>query len=135
MIDNGVMDHHVVIRLHKAGIKLKGATHDAIGCQSTVLVSHLEGPVSYPTSASTSSVHTGAYAACDGRDHRPDAAPGINLPVDASPRFATRIGGASAGRRAVRVRLQLSSRNRRASLKCPQPMKGNGGRFADSGDG
>ena len=93
VIDGGLTDHHGAIRLHEAGINLKGATHDAIAYQPTVLVSRLEGPVSYPSKDPISGVHTGSYAADDVRNLRPEVPPEINVSVDAVPRFATRIGG------------------------------------------
>lgn len=93
VIDGGLTDHHGSVRLHEAGINLRGATHDAIAYQDTVLVSRLEGPVTYPPErAALSGLHAGSrHAEIVNPD--PDAPPEINVPVDALPAWQTGLPG------------------------------------------
>lgn len=92
VVDGGLTDHHGALRLHEAGINVRGSTHDAISYQSTVLVSRLEGPVTYPAAESISGVHAGSRLA-EVRNPDPDVPPEVNVPVDALPYFPTGIEG------------------------------------------
>jgi hypothetical protein len=88
----GLTDYHGSVGLHQAGINLRGATHDAIAYETTVLVSRLEGPVSYPPDSSVSGIHAGSrYAQFVNPD--PDAPPEINVTVDGLERCATGYDG------------------------------------------
>jgi ChrR Cupin-like domain len=92
VIDGGLTDYHGSIGLHQAGINVRGSTHDAIAYQRTVLVSRLEGPVSYPPRDAISGVHTGSYTA-EFQNPDPDVPPEVNVTVDAQPRKETGIVG------------------------------------------
>ncbi|MGO4392910.1 hypothetical protein AB4Z46_16295 [Variovorax sp. M-6] len=92
VVDGGLTDHHGSVRLHEAGINVRGSTHDAISYQSTVLVSRLEGPVTYPAADTISGVHAGSRLA-EVRNLHPDVPPEVNVPVDALPHFPTGIPG------------------------------------------
>jgi hypothetical protein len=82
VIDGGLTDYHGSIKLHEAGLNFKGATHDAIAYQNTVLVSRLEAAVSYPPNADISGVHAGSrYESFI--NPNPKIPPEINVPVDA----------------------------------------------------
>src|SRR3954471_1495955 len=48
VLEGGLTDYFGAVTLHEAGINLKGATHDAVAYQKTLLVSRLEAPVLYP---------------------------------------------------------------------------------------
>jgi hypothetical protein len=81
VIDGGLTDYHGSIKLHEAGLNFMGATHDAIAYQSTVLVSRLEAPVSYPPNSDISGVHAGSrYESFT--NPNPSIPPEINVPVD-----------------------------------------------------
>jgi hypothetical protein len=81
VVDGGLTDYHGSIKLHEAGLNFKGATHDAIAYQTTVLVSRLEAAVSYPPNSDISGVHAGSrYQEFVNPD--PDIPPEINVPVD-----------------------------------------------------
>ena len=45
ILDGGLTDYQGAIELHEAGINLKGATHDAVAYQRSLMVSRLEAPV------------------------------------------------------------------------------------------
>jgi hypothetical protein len=92
VIDGGLTDYHGSIGLHQAGINVRGSTHDAVAYQRTVLVSRLEGPVSYPPRDAISGVHTGSYTA-EFQNPDPDIPPEVNVPVDAQPLQETGIEG------------------------------------------
>lgn len=81
VIDGGLTDYHGSIRLHQAGINRKGSTHDAIAYQDTVLVSRLEGPVTYPPASEISGVHAGSRHAWFNNPD-PDIPPEVNVTVD-----------------------------------------------------
>ena len=54
-------DYHGHVNLHEMGINYRGSTHDAISYVPTVLVSKLEGPVTYPPEEKLlSGVHAGS---------------------------------------------------------------------------
>ncbi|MBS7809075.1 hypothetical protein [Variovorax sp. PCZ-1] len=94
VINGGLSDYHGSIGLHQAGINLCGATHDAIAYQRTVLVSRLEGRVSYPPNSAISGVHTGSYSA-EFQNPAPEVPPEINVRVDELAVQATGIEGVS----------------------------------------
>jgi hypothetical protein len=82
-IDGSLTDYHGSAGLHQAGINLKGATHDAMAYQRTVLVSRLEGPVTYPPEAGPlHGLHAGASHQ-EVVNAAPEVAPEINVSVDA----------------------------------------------------
>jgi hypothetical protein len=81
VIDGGLTDYHGSIKLHEAGLNFKGATHDAVAYQNTLLVSRLEAPVSYPPNSDISGVHAGSeYRSFQNPD--PSIPPEINVAVD-----------------------------------------------------
>ena len=83
VLDGSLVDFAGPIGLHQAGINLVGATHDAVSYQNTQLVSRLEGPVVYPASrGELSGLHAGSRHA-DFDNPAPEAAPDINITVDA----------------------------------------------------
>ena len=47
-LDGGLTDYQGPILAGQVGINLKGATHDAIAWQRTLMVARLEAPVTYP---------------------------------------------------------------------------------------
>ena len=71
---------------------MKGSTHDAIAYQPTVLVSRLEGPVTYPPKVDLSGLHSGSRHASI-RNPDPDAPPEVNVTVDALPYESTGVFG------------------------------------------
>jgi hypothetical protein len=92
VVDGGLTDYHGSLRLHQAGINVKGSTHDAVSYQQTVLASRLEGPVLYPPASEITGVHAGSrYGSF--RNPDPDVPPEINVEVDALPYLATGIEG------------------------------------------
>jgi hypothetical protein len=92
VVEGGLTDYHGSIGLHEAGINQRGSTHDAIAYAPTLLVSRLEGRVSYPPNDAISGVHTGSYTEAFVNPD-PDVPPEINVPVDALPKAATRNPG------------------------------------------
>lgn len=94
VIDGGLSDYFGSVGLHQMGINLKGSTHDAIAYQNTVLVSRLEGPVTYPPTADISGVHAGSVHG-EFVNAAPDVPPEVNVSVDTLPAQATGIPGAS----------------------------------------
>jgi hypothetical protein len=92
VIDGGLTDYHGPVNLHEAGINFKGSTHDAIAYRHTLLVSRLEGPVTYPPESDISGVHAGSRHAAI-RNTAPDVPPEVNVPVDALPIVETGIAG------------------------------------------
>jgi hypothetical protein len=92
VVDGGLTDYHGSIGLHETGINLRGATHDAVAYQRTVLISRLEGRVSYPPNSEISGVHSGSYSA-EFQNPAPDVPPEVNIKVDALPLLPTGIDG------------------------------------------
>jgi ChrR Cupin-like domain len=92
VVDGGLTDYHGSIGLHETGINLHGATHDAVAYQRTVLISRLEGRVSYPPNSEISGVHSGSYSA-EFQNPDPSMPPEVNIKVDALPLQATGIEG------------------------------------------
>jgi hypothetical protein len=82
VVDGGLTDYHGSLRMHQAGINVKGSTHDAISYRHTVMASRLEGPVLYPPQSEITGVHAGSRY---GNFRNPDPAipPEINVEVDA----------------------------------------------------
>jgi hypothetical protein len=92
-IDGGLSDYHGSAGLHQTGINLKGATHDAIAYQRTILVSRLEAPVTYPPqSGPVHGLHAGAHHS-EVINAMPDVAPEINVSVDLLPTQACALAG------------------------------------------
>ncbi len=93
VLDGGLTDYQGPIELHQAGINLKGATHDAISYQRTLLVSRLEAPVIYPEATDRDyALHTGPRFGSI-RNPNPECEPDINVTVDELMPLATGIGG------------------------------------------
>ncbi len=93
VLDGSLTDYQGPIVLHQAGINLKGATHDAIAYQKTLLVSRLEAPVIYPEATDREyALHTGPRFGSI-RNPDPEVEPDINVWVDALPALPTATGG------------------------------------------
>ncbi len=77
----GLTDYSGSARLGDVGINFKGSTHDAIAYEPALLVSRLEGPVTYPEGVEPlHGLHVGAtHGAVE--NPAPDVAPEINVPV------------------------------------------------------
>ncbi|MEP7302209.1 MAG: hypothetical protein ABI699_11820, partial [Caldimonas sp.] len=93
ILEGGLTDYHGAVNLHEVGINYRGSTHDAISYVPTVLVSKLEGPVTYPPEDKLlSGVHAGStYRSF--RNPDPDLPPEINVVVDSVARVETGIAG------------------------------------------
>ena len=92
VIDGGLTDYHGSIKMHEAGLNFKGATHDAISYQNTLLVSRLEAPVSYPPNSNISGVHAGSeYKSFENPDR--SVPPEVNIAVDQLPVASTGYPG------------------------------------------
>jgi hypothetical protein len=82
ILEGGLCDYQGHVALNEVGINYLGSTHDAIAYVPTVLVSKLEGVVTYPPEDGLlSGVHAGStYRSF--RNEAPDVAPEINIAVD-----------------------------------------------------
>jgi len=93
ILDGSLTDYQGPVRLHQAGINLKGATHDAIAYQRSLLVSRLEAPVIYPDETDRDyALHTGPRFGSI-RNPNPEVEPDINVSVDELHALPTGIGG------------------------------------------
>jgi len=93
VLDGGLTDYQGSIGLHDAGINLKGATHDAVAYERTLLVSRLEAPVIYPPETQRDyALHTGPRFG-EIRNPDPEIQPDINIAVDRLGARPTAIGG------------------------------------------
>lgn len=82
-VDGGLTDHQGSVGLHEVGINLRGATHDAIAYQRSVLVSRMEAPVVYPAAdGPVHRLHAGASARPALSNRAPAVPPDINVRVD-----------------------------------------------------
>ena len=89
----GLTDYHGAVDLHQVGINQRGSTHDAMSYMPTVLVSRLEGPVTYPPEAGPlTGLHAGSRHASF-RNPDPDVPPEINVSIDRVPLVDTGIPG------------------------------------------
>lgn len=101
VLDGGLTDYSGAIVRHQAGLNFKGSTHDAIAYEHTLLVSRLEGPVTYLAEAPNSAakptltgLHAGSrFAAID--HPAPDVPCEVNISVDSLPRHPTGVRGVS----------------------------------------
>jgi hypothetical protein len=92
-IDGALVDHQGAAHAGQVGINLKGATHDAIAYRKTLLVSKLEGPVTYlPGEGEVFSLHAGAYLDSFETPDR-NSLPDINVDVGALTECATGFDG------------------------------------------
>jgi len=95
VLDGGLTDYFGAITLHDAGINVKGATHDAVAYQKTLLVSRLEAPVIYPEATTREyALHTGPRFG-EIRNPHPELAPDINVAVDRLAADPTLVAGVS----------------------------------------
>ncbi|MBV8033311.1 MAG: hypothetical protein JO035_17500 [Betaproteobacteria bacterium] len=93
VLDGGLTDYWGSVTLHEAGINLKGATHDAIAYQKTLLVSRLEAPVVYPPETGRDyALHTGPRFG-EIRNEHPELPPDINIAVDRLVAAPTHVAG------------------------------------------
>ena len=61
ILEGGLSDYLGPVNQHEVGINYRGSTHDAMAYVPTVLVSKLEGPVTYPVDAGVlSGIHAGS---------------------------------------------------------------------------
>ena len=93
ILEGGLTDYMGHVNQHEIGINYKGSTHDAMAYVPTVLVSKLEGPVTYPPEEKLlSGVHAGStYQSFRNLD--PDIPPEINVAVDRVAAVATGLPG------------------------------------------
>lgn len=93
ILDGSLNDYQGAINQHWAGINLKGATHDAIAYQRSLLMSRLEAPVIYPeTTDRDYALHTGPRFGAI-HNPNPEMRPDINVPVDTLHALPTGIDG------------------------------------------
>ena len=93
ILDGGLTDYQGSVELHEAGINLKGATHDAVAYQRSLLVSRLEAPVVYPPETGRDyALHTGPRFG-EIRNPNPEVPPDINVAVDRLPALPTTVAG------------------------------------------
>jgi hypothetical protein len=93
ILEGGLTDYHGPVLQHQMGINFRGSTHDAMAYVPTVLVSKLEGPVTYPKSEQLiSGIHAGSTYR-DFRNPAPEVAPEINVDVDRIVPIETGIAG------------------------------------------
>lgn len=92
VIDGGLTDYQGPVLLHEAGINRLGSTHDAVAFRDTILVSRLEGLVTYPPEGEITGVHAGSRHASV-RNPDPNVPPETNVPVDALAKLETGIDG------------------------------------------
>jgi hypothetical protein len=93
VLDGGLTDYHGHLGLHQAGINLRGATHDAVAYQRTLLVARLQGPVLYPRERSElTGLHAGSRHA-EVHNPAPDVPPEVNVAVDSLPVAQTGVPG------------------------------------------
>ena len=91
-VDGSLHDYQGSAGLHEAGINVKGATHDAVAYQRTLLVSRLEAPVTYPPDAGPlHGLHAGAHQAVSFANPKPLDPPDLNVAVDHIKAAATGI--------------------------------------------
>ena len=93
ILEGSLTDYMGHVGQNEVGINYKGSTHDAMAYEPTVLVSKLEGPVTYPPEDKLlSGVHAGStYESF--RNPDPDIAPEINVAVDRVAAVATGLAG------------------------------------------
>ena len=93
ILEGGLTDYMGHVGQNEVGINYRGSTHDAMSYVPTVLVSKLEGPVTYPPEDRLlSGVHAGStYESF--RNPDPDVAPEINVAVDRVTAVATGLAG------------------------------------------
>jgi hypothetical protein len=93
ILEGGLTDYHGPVLQHQMGINFRGSTHDAMAYVPTVLVSKLEGPVTYPESERLiSGIHAGSTYR-DFRNPAPEIAPEINVDVDRIVPIETGVAG------------------------------------------
>ena len=93
VLEGGLTDYHGAVHTHEVGINVRGSTHDAMSYVKTILVSRLEGPVTYPTDAGIlSGIHAGSRHE-NFRNPAPDVPPEINVDIDAVAPLDTGIFG------------------------------------------
>lgn len=93
VLEGGLTDYHGALGLHEVGINVLGSTHDAISYVKTLLVSKLEGPVTYPLAAGVlSGIHAGSRHQ-DFRNPDPDVPPEVNVAIDALVPLETGVAG------------------------------------------
>ena len=93
ILEGGLTDYHGPVLQHQMGINFRGSTHDAMAYVPSVLVSKLEGPVTYPKSERLiSGIHAGSSYE-DFRNPAPEVPPEINVDVDRVVPIETGIAG------------------------------------------
>ena len=93
ILEGGLTDYHGPVVQHQMGINFRGSTHDAMAYVPTVLVSKLEGPVTYPKSEQLiSGIHAGSTYH-DFRNPAPEVPPEVNVDVDRVVPIETGVAG------------------------------------------
>ena len=99
VIAGGLTDYQGHVNMNEVGINVLGSTHDAMAYVPTLLVSRLEGPVTYPKAhGALSGLHAGSRHADESadavfRNPAPDVPPEVNVPIDEVTLQATGISG------------------------------------------
>ncbi len=93
ILEGGLTDYQGPVNQHEVGINYRGSTHDAMAYVPTVLVSKLEGPVTYPPQDRLlSGIHAGSrYDSL--RNPAPEVPPEVNVAIDALPRRDSGVAG------------------------------------------
>ncbi len=93
VLEGALTDYMGHVGANQVGINYKGSTHDAMAYVPTVLVSKLEGPVTYPPEEKLlSGVHAGStYQSF--RNPDPSVDPEINVAIDRVEALETGLGG------------------------------------------
>lgn len=93
VLAGGLTDYHGHVNLNEVGINVRGSTHDAVAYLPTVLVSRLEGPVTYPPEhGALSGLHAGSRHATF-RNPAPEVPPEVNTAIDAVDLVPTGVSG------------------------------------------
>ena len=93
ILEGGLTDYHGPVVQHQMGINFRGSTHDAMAYVPTVLVSKLEGPVTYPKNEQLiSGIHAGSTYR-DFKNPAPEVPPEVNVDVDRVVPIETGVAG------------------------------------------
>jgi hypothetical protein len=93
ILEGGLTDYHGPVHQHEMGINFRGSTHDAMAYVPSVLVSKLEGPVTYPQGEQLiSGIHAGSTYR-EFRNPAPEVPPEINVVVDGIVAVQTGVAG------------------------------------------
>jgi len=94
VLQGALTDYQGPIVAGECGINLKGATHNAIAYEDTLLVARLDAPVIYAdeSEAAGTPIHTGGFQG-EIVNHTPEVMPEIHVDVEAMPWLPTAVAG------------------------------------------